>query len=65
MALLQVAPELKEALAKRGGTGIRGIMRAFRVVDEDGNKKLSKGELKEALATWGLHLSADVLADAV
>jgi len=48
----------RQAILHRGGvTGIHGISRLFRIMDDDGNRKLSPPELQTGLADVGMKLS--------
>eukprot|EP01135_Chromosphaera_perkinsii_P005801 Nk52_evm1s366 gene=Nk52_evmTU1s366 len=38
----------------RGASGIKGISRQFRIIDDDGNKKLSMDEFKKAVRQLGM-----------
>ena len=48
--------KMKEKLASRGARGIAGLSRAFRRMDNDGNKTLNFSEFSIALSEIGLNL---------
>jgi len=48
--------KLKEKLASRGARGIAGLSRAFKRMDNDGNKSLNFAEFSQALSEMGLAL---------
>lgn len=48
--------KLKDKLASRGARGIAGLSRAFKRMDNDGNKSLNFIEFSQALAEMGLNL---------
>ncbi|VDK49295.1 unnamed protein product [Dibothriocephalus latus] len=43
----------------RGASGINGLGRQFRVMDDDSNRKLSKEEFTKGCNDFGCHLSSD------
>lgn len=47
----------------RGVTGIRGLGRAFRIMDDDSNKRLDMGEFKEGITDYGLVLENEEIKD--
>ncbi|KAJ9466237.1 Crustacean calcium-binding protein 23 [Diplonema papillatum] len=50
--------KVKRLIIKRGGeTGIRGLSRCFRVLDDDGDLKLTKEEFRGGINDFGLDLS--------
>jgi uncharacterized tellurite resistance protein B-like protein len=51
--------QLKAALKERGATGIIGLGRLFRIMDDDGNKSLNVNEFKKAMSEFNLHLNDD------
>lgn len=44
----------------RGAAGIKGLGRAFRIMDDDGNRRLDKNEFKKGLHDFGLDIPNDV-----
>lgn len=58
---------MRESLKKRGCTTIRGMGRAFRIVDNiDGNRKIDKEEFYVGLKDWGVTITkreAEALLD--
>eukprot|EP01059_Diplonema_ambulator_P037188 TRINITY_DN969_c0_g1_i1.p1 TRINITY_DN969_c0_g1~~TRINITY_DN969_c0_g1_i1.p1 ORF type:complete len:544 (+),score=164.34 TRINITY_DN969_c0_g1_i1:44-1675(+) len=44
-------------LERSGGLGFRGIIRSLRIMDDDGNRKLSRRELKDGMATYGVQMT--------
>ena len=53
--------KIKEQLASRGARSIRGFSRVFRIMDDNGDKKLSRDELLYGLKDQGLEVTdADV-----
>jgi|UniRef100_A0A7S4CNR2 Ca2+-binding EF-hand superfamily protein len=49
---------VKTKIMQRGGrNGFRSLVRVLRVLDDDGNKKLSRYELLNGLNTYGIHPS--------
>jgi Ca2+-binding EF-hand superfamily protein len=55
--LLNVIRRLRDELKRRGASGIVGIGRKFRIMDDDGSKSLNMGEFKKAMKESGLDLS--------
>ncbi len=55
--LLNVIRRLRDELKRRGASGIVGIGRKFRIMDDDGSKTLSMGEFKKAMKECGLDLN--------
>ena len=51
-------------LQRAGNLGFRGLTRSLRIMDDDGNKKLSRREFKEGLKVYGIHIDVSEL-DAV
>ena len=51
--------KLRNLCLARGASGIKGLSRAFRIMDDDGNKKISFTEFKKGLHDYGLRLSGD------
>eukprot|EP01065_Artemidia_motanka_P032700 TRINITY_DN39690_c0_g1_i1.p1 TRINITY_DN39690_c0_g1~~TRINITY_DN39690_c0_g1_i1.p1 ORF type:complete len:573 (+),score=206.27 TRINITY_DN39690_c0_g1_i1:70-1719(+) len=48
----------KKILARAGKRGFKGLARILRIMDDNGNKKLSKEELKEGFATYRMSVTA-------
>jgi len=48
---------IREKMKARGALGIRGVQRAFRNYDDNGNKNLDKYEFSKALTEMGLNLN--------
>jgi len=48
-------------IERAGGTGFRGLVRSLRIMDDDGNTKLTRRELKDGMQTYGVHLSSGEL----
>jgi Ca2+-binding EF-hand superfamily protein len=46
---------------RAGESGLRGLTRILRIMDDNGNKSLEKSELKSGLETYGLKLSQEEL----
>ncbi len=53
----QLQATIKDKLKSRGAVGIRGLARAFKNIDDNGNKLLDKYEFSKALVEMGLHLN--------
>ena len=53
----QLQNTIRERLKARGANGIRGLGRAFRIMDDNGNKMLDKYEFSKALVEMGLNLN--------
>jgi hypothetical protein len=49
--------KLKAQFAARGATGINGLARVFKIMDDDGSNTLSFGEFKKAMKEFKLALS--------
>ena len=47
--------QVKAALKAKGASGIIGLSRAFRIMDDNGNKSLDASEFKKGMADYGLH----------
>ena len=53
-----VVQKVREKIIERGGSnGIRSVTRLFSIMDENGDKRLSKEELKYGLRDYGIELS--------
>ena len=59
-AVDRVIARIKE---RSGGGGIKGLQRVIQIMDDDGNKKLSKEELKTGLKDYGIELTLRELDD--
>ena len=53
----QLQKTIRERMAARGAVGIRGLARAFKNMDDNGNKMLDKYEFSKALIEMGLNLN--------
>lgn len=53
----QLQSTIRERLKARGAVGIRGLARAFRVMDDNGNRMLDKYEFSKALVEMGINLN--------
>jgi len=49
--------KLNAHLKSRGATGIKGLGRAFRIVDKDHSKELNREEFKEAMRIWKMDIN--------
>lgn len=49
--------KLRYKCMMRGASGINGLGRQFRIIDDDGNKALSKEEFRKGCADFGVSLS--------
>lgn len=61
LTLLSVMDRIKESLRKRSGTGNNGIAeiaRLFKIMDDSGDKKISRSELKYGLRDMGIPFSS-------
>ncbi|KAL5253979.1 hypothetical protein ACHWQZ_G013670 [Mnemiopsis leidyi] len=47
----------------RGASGIKGLGRAFRIMDDDSNKKLDMSEFKKGISDYGLVLEDGEIGD--
>ncbi|CAF1029349.1 unnamed protein product [Adineta ricciae] len=54
---------LRAACLARGAQGIKGLSILFRVMDDDGNRKLSVDEFKKGVEEYGLNLSKTEIED--
>jgi Ca2+-binding EF-hand superfamily protein len=54
----QLAEALKNKLASRGGRGIIGLARQFKIMDDDNSKNLSKAEFNKAMQDFALGFTA-------
>ena len=48
-------------LARGGSQGFRGLVKSFRILDDDGSKTLSRRELKEGMELYGVPLTTSEL----
>jgi Ca2+-binding EF-hand superfamily protein/WD40 repeat protein len=56
--------QLREKIVERGGTtGIQSLSRVMKIMDDSGDRKLSKEELKYGLQDYGMPLSSAELED--
>jgi len=56
--------QLRERIIERGGTtGIQSLARVMKIMDDSGDRKLSREELKYGLQDFGMPLSATELED--
>ena len=56
--------QLRERIVERGGTtGIQSLARIMKIMDDSGDRKLSREELKYGLADYGMPMSAAELDD--
>eukprot|EP01063_Lacrimia_lanifica_P011689 TRINITY_DN18405_c0_g1_i1.p1 TRINITY_DN18405_c0_g1~~TRINITY_DN18405_c0_g1_i1.p1 ORF type:complete len:547 (+),score=236.85 TRINITY_DN18405_c0_g1_i1:114-1754(+) len=64
--LEKVRQKIIERASGGGADGLtfKGLLRSFKIMDDDGNRKLSRRELKEGMATYRVHM-APVELDAV
>lgn len=53
--------KLRSACLSRGASGIKGLGRAFRIMDDDGSKNLDFEEYKYGLRDFGVDISDDEL----
>jgi len=53
----EIIAKVRAALEKRGTKTIRGMGRAFRIVDDDGNRKLDKQEFYWGIKDLGVTIS--------
>lgn len=55
--------KVKACILERGANGIKGVARVMRIMDDNGNKKLSKEEFREGILDYGLDLDAKTLSN--
>lgn len=48
----------KKILQRGGSSGFRGLVRTLKILDDNGDRKLSRREMKEGMQTYGVHLDA-------
>jgi hypothetical protein len=53
----QLQQTIKERLKARGANGIRGLQRAFKIMDDNDNKNLDRYEFSKALVEMGLNVN--------
>lgn len=53
----QLLNTVRERLKARGAIGIRGLGRAFKNMDDNGNRSLDKYEFSKALIEMGLNVN--------
>lgn len=54
---------LRAACLARGAQGIKGLSILFRVMDDDGNRKLNIEEFRKGVEEYGLHMSKSEIED--
>jgi len=54
---------VRSKILERGANGIKGISRIFRIMDDNGNKKLDMEEFAEGLCAYRLDVAPDTLAN--
>ncbi|XP_072032234.1 calcyphosin-like protein [Amphiura filiformis] len=55
----ELIEKLRAQCLKRGASGIKGLSRTFRIMDDDGNKKLDLEEFKKGLHDYGVEVNQD------
>jgi len=55
--------KLRLQCLSRGSSGIKGLGRTFRIMDDDGNKKIDFQEFKRGLRDYGVDLEPDEITD--
>jgi len=58
----QLAEALKNKLASRGGRGIIGLAKQFKIMDDDNSKSLDKNEFTKAMSDFGLGFAQGQIA---
>jgi hypothetical protein len=48
---------------ERGSSGIKGLGRVFRIMDDDGNRKLDFNEFKKGIHDYGLNLEPEEIRE--
>mmetsp|Transcript_4656 Transcript_4656/g.7906 ORF Transcript_4656/g.7906 Transcript_4656/m.7906 type:complete len:94 (+) Transcript_4656:29-310(+) len=61
MSAEEVLTKVREQLASRGSRSIRGFSRTFKIMDDMGDRKLDKEDLKYGLEDQGCELSGEEL----
>lgn len=51
--------DIKNKLLQRGSYGIRGLARIFKILDNDGGRKLDVHEFQDGLIDYGIHITED------
>lgn len=54
--------KLRQACLARGANGIIGLGRLFRIMDDDGNKKLNRDEFEKGIIEYGLGFGKDEIS---
>merc|ERR1712224_1118770 len=63
LQMAEVLEKLKAQLCARGAKTVRGLGRAFRIMDNlDGNRKVDAGEFAVGLQEFGVECSKDEMA---
>ncbi|XP_078574058.1 calcyphosin-like protein [Branchiostoma floridae x Branchiostoma japonicum] len=55
--------KLRQQCLKRGASGIKGLGRTFRIMDDDGSRSLNFDEFKTGCEDYGLQLTDDELQE--
>ena len=58
-----VVQKIRDQLVARGGHSLGGLRRQFKIMDDNGDKKLDKNDLLYGLNDFGLNLSAAELGE--
>ena len=59
--MAEVAAKIAEQLASRGGHMLGGLRRQFKIMDNAGDKRLDRDDLKYGLTDFGVEIDADEL----
>lgn len=59
--MAEVAEKIKEILVSRGGHNLGGLRRQFKIMDDNGDKRLCADDLKYGFSDFGIDLSGDEL----
>lgn len=51
--------DIKNKLLERGSYGIRGLARIFKILDNDGGRKLDVHEFQDGLIDYGIHITEE------
>lgn len=65
MECRDVIKRIRDQLLARGESGYRGLVRALRKLDNEGQRLLTRAELTHGLESYGIHLSARELDTAM